>query len=114
MAAAANPCSRCGLRAASPGHPTCRFCRERQKVYLHQLHKRRGWIEHFRRHGCVLCRRHQAYVKALHERWDERQVWMPLRCWKGHVYMKSSENATCGACALEISKAFLKSLAKKR
>lgn len=93
-------CVSCG-RPGVPGDPRrtrCEDCNERTMVRMHQLWRRRG-RRNYRGHDCTLCRKHKTLVRALHRRWDERDVWVHKRCPKGHRWMKARQGLThCPHC----------------
>lgn len=63
-------CHGCMRTFSSTHYVRCQFCRERSKVYLHQLFKRRR-VRDFPRHNCALCRKHKAFVKSQIASWNE-------------------------------------------
>jgi hypothetical protein len=92
-------CTSCGRRFREEGYVRCHPCRERAKVYLHQLHKRREWAKAFRDHRCDLCRKYAAFCTQLNKRWDERGIWMWTRCSKGHKYQTWKQHGSyCYTC----------------
>lgn len=106
------PCTSCGrkFRSADPRLMRCQGCRERAKVYQHQLHLRRGYMMRpiggrakpsF--HSCELCRKHKKHVERLIERWDQRGIYLFEACPKGHRWFKWKQHERCQVCS-EISR----------
>lgn len=105
------PCSSCGrLFQEADGFTRCRPCRERAKVYGHQLHRRRN-VEGYRNHRCPLCTKHQAHVRMLRKRWDDRGIYVWKVCRpKGHRWFVMDGSGVCPHCAWLTGQAYLKSL----
>lgn len=96
------PCLGCG-RGFVPElerQTRCQDCRERAKVYFHQLHRRRG-VERYLNHDCRLCRKHRAHVREVRRRWDARGAWVILTCDQGHEELRAHRSNHCSACTLE-------------
>lgn len=91
-------CMYCGRNFPADGSMRCRECRERSKVREHQLALRRGWQRRFRNHDCALCRKHRKFVKALIRRWDERGIYVKVRCHRGHIYQNWGRESYCSKC----------------
>ena len=100
------------FRPEADRNTRCLDCRERAKVYLHQLHKRRGAGHgRFLSHDCKLCRKHRAHVQALHRRWDERGAWMIYTCAAaGHRELRDGKHKPCGPCMLEWNRRVMKTM----
>lgn len=108
------PCVGCGrLFLEEDGFTRCLECRERTKVYTHQLHRRRG-VRDFPRHDCHLCRKHKEHVRQLIRRWDQRQAWMVTRCKKGHRWLRRGPYEPCPTCSFKAGQAYLKQLKQMR
>lgn len=92
-------CHYCGRNFKDDGYVRCPGCRERAKVYQHQLHKRRGQYKPFKRHICGLCRKHRKLCVALNSRWDERGIYVFVTCPRGHRRFRwSRSNDYCSTC----------------
>lgn len=101
-------CSGCSRSFRQDGYQRCRKCRESAKVTEHQR-RQRG----FRRHSCLLCRKHKRLVKELNRRWDERDVYVRKRCPEGHCWYKYRANQRCTTCQCELNKKIMREMKRR-
>lgn len=103
------PCTSCGRPfVVGDRYSRCPGCRNRAKVYQHQLHRRRG-VAGFEDHDCSLCRKYRAHVRAVRARWDRRGVYRWVTCKTGHSYFREGGHE-CPVCARKKATNYLNSI----